>query len=153
QGAKEVTVKETTELVIEGSLRGLTRGALVAEQVKTAQANWTRLFQKEPTDFHETPNFLLLGSVPNKSLKEVGAALEKQLAAAVKALLLDREDPWAGKLAVYLFAERGHYNSFVRTIEQRRVEEDELGCFDVLKNERPHVAASAGINPLDPSLD
>ena len=153
QEEKQTTIKEKTELVIEGTLRGLTRGVLVAQQVKTAQQNWKRINEKDPPAIHETPNFLLLGSVPGKTLQEIGETLEKQLEAARKALKLEGEDPWPGKLAVYLLPERGRYNSFVRGVEKRRVEEDELGCLEVLKTEAPHVAATAGMNPQDPSVD
>ena len=63
-GDKPVSIQDATSLIIEGSLRGLTRGAVVTEQVKTIQKNWRRLFNKEPAEIHETPNFLLVGSVP-----------------------------------------------------------------------------------------
>ncbi len=152
QGGKPAPIPSLAELVIEGSVRGVARGALVKRQIETARQNWKRLYKKE-ADIHETANFLLLGSVPNKSLKEVGATLEKQLEHVRKALRLEREDPWAGKLAVYLFAERGHYNTFVRGVEKRRLEEGELGTFDVLKNETPHAAAGPGEEALDPSVD
>ena len=38
---------------------------------------------------------------------------------------------------MYLFPERGRYNTFVRGVEKRRIEEDELGSLEVLKSDRP----------------
>ena len=49
----------------------------MGEQIKTAKKNWKRLYNKEP-DFHETANFLLLGTVPGKTLKEIGETLESR---------------------------------------------------------------------------
>ena len=114
----------------------------LAEQKKAAEANWDLLELGEPAK-HETAHLLLYGpAADERKLKDWGALLEKQYETARKGLGLDPKDErwWPGKLAVYLFAEREHFTTFVRRVEKRRLDAGEAGTYRVA-GDLPHVAA------------
>jgi hypothetical protein len=129
-----------------------TGGDAVAEQRKKADANWKRAVEKDNPPHHETANLLLYGTVPGKDLKEVGATLEKQLAAAKKVLALEKNDLWPGKLTVYLFPERSQYAAFIRRVEKRYPEPDEVGSA-AIRSDQPHVAAGPPKEAVDLPVD
>src|SRR5438128_9646791 len=95
--------------------------AKVAAQKKEAESNWAQL---EIGDFAhaETPHLLLYAPKSYAPrLKELGNQLEKAYAAATKSLQFKpSEEPWPGKLTVFLFADRDHFTSFVRRVVKRR---------------------------------
>jgi hypothetical protein len=124
----------------------------VAEQRKAALANWRRVYPKDDPPHLETANLLLYGKAPGKTLKEVGFALENQLVLARKALAVEKNDLWPGKLTVFLVAEKSDYGSFVRRIEKRRTEAGEAGSAAV-RSEQPHVIAGPPQGPLDPPVE
>jgi hypothetical protein len=124
----------------------------VTEQRKKAEANWKRAFPKDDPPHHETANLLLYGKVPGKDLKEVGATLEKQFAAAKKVLALEKNDMWAGKVTVYLVPERSQFGAFIRRVEKRYPEADEVGTASI-RSEEPHVVAGPAKEPVDPPVD
>lgn len=128
------------------------QSAVVAKQHEKALANWKALFASETPPSQETAHFLLYGTAPGKQLKEIGAGLERQHALAVKALDMEKAEPWPGKLAVYFWPERANYISFVRTVEKRKAGEDETACFDV-DGDEPHVIAGPPLLKLDLPLD
>src|SRR3989442_232737 len=102
--AQEVDVRVTVQKLIDGTVRGATFQAGLDEQQAKVQAAWTKVFLgKAPTPV-QTQHLFLLGTVPGKTLKDVGANLEKHYGMAVKALALD-EEPWPGKLAVFFLNE------------------------------------------------
>jgi len=114
----------------------------LAEQKKAAEANWGLLELGEPAK-HETAHLLLYGPAAyEKRLKDWGALLEKQYETARKGLGLDPNDEKGlpGKPAVYLFAEREPFTTFVRRVEKRRLDAGESGTYDV-SGDLPHVAA------------
>jgi hypothetical protein len=114
----------------------------LAEQKKAADANWASLEAGEPAR-HETAHLLLYGPAAyEKRLVGWGTLLEKQYETARKGLALDKEEAlWPGKLAVYLFAEREPFTTFVRRVEKRRQEAGESGSYGVA-GDLPHVAAA-----------
>jgi hypothetical protein len=127
-------------------------GDELTEQRKVALANWKRVYPEGNPPHLETASLLIYGKVPGKALKEVGPALEKQMALAKKALNLDQNDMWPGKLAVFLVTERADYGSFIRRVEKRRPAEGETGSASVRKDQ-PHVIAGPPQGPLDPPVD
>src|SRR5439155_2040718 len=78
--------------------------------------------------------------------------LEKQYALAVKALDLEQDEPWPGKLAVFFTSDRSQYVSFIRVVEQRRIEDGEAGSFHV-DMEAPYVVAGPPQLKVDPPLE
>jgi hypothetical protein len=114
----------------------------VAAQKKAAEDNWD-LVEAGPFAHQETKHLLLY--VPkgmDKRLKDAGVLLEKHYDLAKKALAYDKEEPWTGKLTVYLFAERPHFTAFVRRVEKRRVMEGDSSSFSA--DDPPHAAAGPG---------
>src|SRR6266404_82200 len=98
----------------------------------------SRGFGADKIPHEETEHLLVHGKVPNKGLKDVGASLEKQYALVRKTLGQEEDSPWPGKLTVYFFTDRGKFTSFVRLVEKRRPESDDLGSY-VIRSEFPHV--------------
>ncbi|MCS6852614.1 MAG: hypothetical protein NZ700_15770 [Gemmataceae bacterium] len=110
----------------------------LARQKESVKANWLKVVGKE-ANLKETDNLLLVAPLPEEKLDALGASYEKQLAVARKALQI-QEPLWKGKLAVYVFPERFQFSSFVRSVEKRRPEVDDLSS-SVLSGDLPHVAA------------
>jgi hypothetical protein len=129
---------------------------VVKAQKEAALANWKRLFGDEAApERHETTHFLLYGapSFTERQLKAQGAALEGQLALARKALQIDaKEEVWPGKLAVYLFDQRSQFTSFVRGVEKRRPEPEDLGSY-ALRGQQPHLGAGPPQGKYDPGVE
>jgi hypothetical protein len=126
----------------------------LAEQKKAADANWGVLELGEPAK-QETAHLLLYGpSAYEKRLKDWGALLEKQYETARKGIDLDPKDEkwWPGKLAVYLFAERENFTTFVRRVEKRRLDAGESGTYEVI-SDVPHVAASPPRSKGEPAVE
>jgi hypothetical protein len=109
--------------------------AAIAENLKKLQAGATATT--------ETPDLILVGTLPEARLRTLGATLQRQYAAAYKALQYDSDKPWSGKLTVYVFADRSQFRSFVRQVEQRSPDEGEAGSHDV-KSATPFVAVGPG---------
>jgi hypothetical protein len=125
--------------------------AFAARQDAAARAQWKKIFGADPVPAHQTARLLLYGTVPSKTLKDVGAALEKQLGLAQKALKMDKA-PWPGKVTVYLVAKRPQFVALIRGIERRNPEPEETGSAD-LRRDEPHVIAGPPRAKLDPSID
>ncbi len=125
----------------------------LAEQKKAALANWDLLEIGQPVS-HETAHLLLYAPLTyEKRLKEWGPMLEKHFIQAEKALQIEpKEELWAGKLTVYLFAEREQFTAFVRRVEKRRLVADEVGSYYV-ERDAAHVATSPPRSKLDPSVE
>src|SRR5687768_14153366 len=98
--------RDTGRGVAFATVRGMTMPALAAAQHQQALANWKRLYSAETPPSFESQNFLLVGAVPGKTLKEIAPGLEKQFALARKTLEMEFEEAWPGKMAVYFFSER-----------------------------------------------
>jgi hypothetical protein len=141
----------TTKAILEGSVRGMAVAGVAAKQDEVARANWKKFVGPEPAPALETPYLLIHGTVPNKSLKETGATLEKQMELARSALKLE-DSPWPGKLTVYLLAERPQFTALVRGLERRNPESEETGSLDI-RRDQPHVIAGPPRNPTDPGAE
>jgi len=111
------------------------------QQQTSARLNWKRAFEKDPPEPAETKHLLIFGTVPGKTLKEVGEALEAHFELAHKALEMDdKRDMWKGKLTVFLIPEKADYDKFIRRVERRYPEEGEHGSA-VVRSDEPHVVA------------
>jgi hypothetical protein len=109
-----------------------------AAQKAVALANLKRIYGKDDAPHHETAHFLLFGTVKDRTLKEVGEALEKARDLAWKALDIGKDEPWPGKLTVYFGKDRRDFGAIVRGVERRRPEEGEYGLYN-RNSENPHV--------------
>jgi hypothetical protein len=125
----------------------------IAAQKKAAEENWA---QAEAGEFAhlETPHLLIYGSKSlEKKLKDMGATLEKHQEMARKALVYDeKNEPWPGKLTIYLFADREPFAAFVRRVEKQRVEADDTGSHFV-DSDAPHAVAGPPRHKKDLPMD
>jgi hypothetical protein len=137
---KKNKYKEAALDIAIGSIRGVEMASQVAEQEAAARENWKKVTRTDKPPFVETDSLLVLGKVPDRALKDIAALLEKQYALARTALDMEKEDPWPGKLTIYLFPDRRQFASFVRTVEKRRPDKDDTGS-NLIKGDFPHVAA------------
>jgi hypothetical protein len=126
---------------------------VLAQQRKAAKDNWA-LLEAGDAAISESTHLILLGPKSlERRLKEIGGNLEKSYSLALKQLQLDpKEELWSGKLTVYLLANREQFTSFIRRIEKRRLEDDEIGSH-VIEGETPHAAASPPRTKQDLSLE
>jgi hypothetical protein len=126
--------------------------AAVGRQKATAEGHWSAL-RVPPPGRAESANFLVYGTAPEARLQALAAALEKQYAAAVKALQFEKDEkPWAGKMAVHVFADRTQQRSFIRQVEKRSPNDAEQGSH-VVAGDAPHVAAAPGKGRDAPTAD
>jgi hypothetical protein len=126
----------------------------LAAQKKAAVANFALVEAGEPMELETTHLILYAPKTYKKKLDDVGKMLEKQFDMAVKPLQVDPKDNkwWAGKLTVYLFDEREHFTAFIRRVEKRRLETDEVGSY-LVDTDLPHAAASPPKSDADPNLE
>ncbi len=126
----------------------------LAAQKKAADDNWAALDLGEPPAQAETKHLLIYAPKAfAPRLKDWGVLLEKFYATASRPLEADKaEQWWPGKMAVYLVAQREHFTTFVRRVEKRRLEADEMGSFEV-EGDLPHVVASPPRDKLDPPVE
>ena len=113
----------------------------LAAQKKQAEANWSAVEAGESATV-ETAHFLIYAPKEmEKNLKLIGASVEKHYAEAAKPLGYDaKKSPWVGKLTVYLFGDREHFQAFVRRVEKRRLVAGETSTHAV-DGDMLHVAA------------
>jgi hypothetical protein len=69
-----------------------------------------------------------------------------------RTLALEEEAPWPGKLSIYFFADRGKFTSFIRIVEKRRPESEDLGSH-IIRSDFPHVAAGPPREAHEPGLE
>jgi len=118
------------------------RSDAIAAQKSAAVANLKKLDVANPS-VQETDDLFVCGIVAADKAKALADHLQKHYAATVKALKFEgNEGPWKGKLAIYVFPDKKNYASFVRTVEQRRPESEEIGSSEVRSDEL-HVAVTA----------
>ncbi len=116
---------------------------VVSQQKQTAEAIGKAL-QLTSLAQADSANFLLFGTVPPAKLKSLATTLEKEYTLGVKVLQFEKDEkPWTGKLAVYVFTDRGQLRSFIRHVQKRSPDDAEQGCHDV-SGEAPYVAAGPG---------
>jgi hypothetical protein len=125
----------------------------VAAQKKAAQDNWGQLEAGEAA-VQETAHFLIYGpKALDRQIKALGVSLEKYNDQARKALgYEEKSEPWPGKLTVYLFTERDTFAAFVRRVEKKRLETEDVSSLDV-DGDQPHVAAGPSKNKKDAGLE
>jgi hypothetical protein len=125
----------------------------VAIQKKAAQDNWGQLEAGEAT-MQETAHFLIYGpKAMDRQIKALGVSLEKYNDQARKALgYEEKSEPWPGKLTVYLFLERDTFAAFVRRVEKKRLETEDVSSLDV-DGDQPHVAAGPSKNKKDAGVE
>jgi hypothetical protein len=126
---------------------------VIAAQKKVAQENWSQLEAGELA-VHETTHFLIYApKTMDRQIKALGATLEKYNEQARKALgYEEKEEPWPGKLTVYLFPERDTFAAFVRRVEKKRLETEDISSLDV-DSDQPHVAAGPSKNKKYPGIE
>ena len=140
-GKVAISPRETALFVAEGTAKGMALQAVAAVQHAKALALWQRLFSETDPPHFESNRFLVYGTSPGRTPKEIAANLEKQYALAVKALEMEQDEPWAGKLAVYCMPNRDGFLGLIRVLEQRRLDEGEQGTYGI-DEDYPYVAAS-----------
>jgi hypothetical protein len=124
----------------------------LVKQKKAVAENWDKLAAGEMAT-HETEHLLLVApKEQQKKLKGLGEQLEKYHDAAAKLLFGDKDRPWAGKLAVYVFDQPETYDAFVRRVEKRRLLGEENGTY-AAEDDAPHVAVCPPRTPQDPAAD
>ncbi|MBX9582030.1 MAG: hypothetical protein K2X87_17130 [Gemmataceae bacterium] len=96
---------------------GLARADEAADrQRKAAEANLAKAEVGKLT-VAETENLFLLTPLPEARAKAVAGHLQKAYAVARKGLRFDpKDEPWAGKLAVYHLPERADFTRFMRAV-------------------------------------
>jgi hypothetical protein len=128
---------------------------LVGRQKEAARATWRRLFGEESPADRETDHFLVVGasSLTESRLRDLAAGYEGRYRLARRALGVEAgEMLWPGKLAVFLLPGRPQFNTFMRTIAQKRPGADDVGVFS-LKGQNPFVAACPPQGKYDPPLE
>lgn len=140
-------------IALAAGLVGAAEPEVVQKQKEAAAAHWKQLFGDDAPATEETARFLIYAptSMSARQLEDLGAALEKQAATARGALKIGTKDePWPGKLTVYLLADRRSFASFMRTVAKKRPT-DEAGIFSL--EDMPYVAASPPQQKYQPSLE
>jgi hypothetical protein len=124
----------------------------LAAQKKTAAENWAAL-EIGPAAHVETAHLLVYAPKSfEKRVKEVGATLEKYYEQARKPLGYEKEAPWTGKIAVYIFPERDDFTKFVRRVEKRRAEAEDAGSH-LVEGDFPHAAGGPPRSKGDPGAE
>lgn len=128
--------------------------AKLEAQKKGALDRWSGLEVGESAPLLETPRFLVIApkSYENR-MKSIGSLLESAFDKACAALKIDAvmDPPWPGKLAVYILPEREQFTSFIRRVEQRRLEVGELGSYRI-DRDHPHAVGGPPTG-TDPTPD
>lgn len=125
----------------------------IIQQKKAGQANWDAV-EAGPVVVHETKNLILLAAPPmERRLKDIGATLEKGYDQAKNVLAFEKDQElYPGKITVYLFPTSNQLRAFVRRVERRRVDGEEVGSHSIA-DEAVHAAASPGKTSGDLSLE
>ncbi|HMF13746.1 MAG TPA: hypothetical protein VKE94_15615 [Gemmataceae bacterium] len=135
-----------------GSIQSQEKADPLDRQRKAARDNWASL-EAGAGASHETDHLLIQApKTMDRRLKEIGGNLEKSYGLAVKALQIDKDQAWPGKLTVYLLPQREQLATFVRRVESRRLEDEESGSHGGEKD-LPHAAASAARAKTDLALE
>jgi hypothetical protein len=124
----------------------------LAAQKKTAAENWEALGIGQAAHV-ETAHLLVYAPKSyEKRVKEVGSALEKYYEQARKPLGHEKDAPWPGKAAVYILPEREDFTKFVRRVEKRRVEAEDVGSH-LVEGDFPHAVGGPPRAKADPNAE
>jgi hypothetical protein len=126
---------------------------LVEKQKQAAEENFAQLDAGEGAVI-ETAGLLVCGPKPLAArLRQVAPTLQKHHDLARKALAISpKEDLWKGKLTVYVLPEREQFTTFIRRIEKRRLDAEDVGSLD-LDGDTPHVAGGPPRTREEPSAE
>jgi hypothetical protein len=123
--------------------------AQVAARKKKAEENWQTVQAGEFAHL-ETKHLLIYApSSLQKQLKTASGLLENSYELARKALRLEEKDAIGGKVTVYQFGSREPFTAFLRRVEKRRVEPEDVGSFSAADDDL-HIAASPPRKPAVP---
>lgn len=127
--------------------------AKAAAQKKAALANWESV-DGGPEVVHETKHLIIVAPKTLAArLRDFGPLLEKVHDQALKPLAFEKDqEPYPGKIAVYLFPKVDSLRSFIRRVEKRRLEGEEYGSHSAT-DEILHAAAAPGKTAGDLSVE
>jgi hypothetical protein len=110
-------------------------------QKQKGEKHYKEIFEVDEAPFHESAHFLIYGKA-NRALTNLATDMEEAYSKyGCKALELEpNPGPWPGKLTVFLIHDAKRYPQAIRILQRRKVEEDEIGSYD-LEAPVPHVAA------------
>ncbi len=109
--------------------------AILAKQKEEVQSNLKKV-DLGKTTVVETENFIVVATLPEDKTKALGAALEKVVPLARKALQYEpKEEAWKGKLAVYFLPESRDFKGFMRSALQVKPE----GVYYDVRTDNPMV--------------
>lgn len=92
----------------------------------------------------ETEHFFIATSLPEEKAKALGVVVEKVVPVARKALQFEeKEEPWRGKLTLFVLPETREFKTFIRSV----VMKDPEGVYMDLRAEDPFVADSVDVPP------
>lgn len=112
-----------------------------AAKHKTLIDERAKKLKLKPHVIVETPDLLVCAWLPEAKAKTLAEGAQKAVATARENLKYGKKDSvYSGKLAVYAFADHADMKAFIRTIEQRRPEQDAYTL--ALRGATPHVAVS-----------
>jgi hypothetical protein len=124
----------------------------LAAQKKNAEENWDAVGGGAPAHVETTHLLVYAPKSYDKRLKEIGVTLEKYFEQARKPLAYEKDEPWPGKIAVYLIPEREDFTRFVRRVEKRRAEAEDAGSHWI-EGDFPHAVGGPPRAKTDPSIE
>lgn len=124
----------------------------VPQQKKAALEAWGKLAAGEALQQETTHLILMASKDQERKLNALGTQLEKFYDQASKLLFTGKDEPWAGKLTVYLLGSGEQYDAFLRRVANRRPEEIEAGSFSA-DDDRLYVVACPPRGKDDPALE
>jgi hypothetical protein len=129
--------------------------AEAVKKQKAAAADHLKTVKVAKPVLVETDALLVYSELAEEKLKPIAEAAQKAFDRGYKDLkFADKESVWAGKLTVYVLADRPkEYTPFVKLVEQRggKLDADEMQTH-TLKGE-PHVAVTAAPGSKTPEAD
>lgn len=126
-------------LVLVGLTMADSSPELVAKQKKAADDIFARL-QTTKLVRAETDHFYAVGTAADARLKSMLGSFEKVTGVMIRALQYESNAvPWNGKLVVYVLADAPALKSFIRQVEKRSPQAEEIGTAK-LDKDSAHVA-------------
>ena len=92
----------------------------------------------------ETDNFFIASELPETKARGVGEHIQKTYKLARKTLQFeDKEEPWKGKLVVYIFPEARNYKQFMRLVAGQRPEDTSHVS---VRSDNPYIVSGVEFN-------
>jgi hypothetical protein len=99
-----------------------THEQLSADRIGAAEENWRLGMPGSPVQKKESPNFLVMGKVGEKTLTEVSEAAEKVATKVGDLLKAPRDQPLVkGRITLFVFDKRYDYTEFGTMVEKREL--------------------------------